>query len=347
MDLLKSAIASTKKEKSQILANVSNGKKWYRKGDEEAERERKYREEMENERQEREQKKRKFIEEEKSSQNESTMQKKKKIKRDQEEEEDREVQIPKAEVMKTLRSLGQPITLFAETEELRIKRLRSIQANEGEIAKGQQNVFAQALKEREQELLKKSYENKAHENTDNIAEKKILEPKPGDEKLPSPPKNVSEFEYVRYILKRLLKEWEEYLEHQTELEKQSFQGKHAATICKQTKSFLKPLMIQLQKKTLPRDISTPLKDICVALAEREYVKAHDLYLQLSIGNAPWPMGVTNVGIHARSARERIGTDQIAHVLNDEEQRKYIQSVKRLMTFCQTKYPTDPSKMVSM
>lgn len=43
-------------------------------------------------------------------------------------------------------------------------------------------------------------------------------------------------------------------------------------------------------------------------------------------------------IHERSAREKISSSQVAHVLNDEASRKWIQSVKRLMTFAQTKYP---------
>lgn len=64
-------------------------------------------------------------------------------------------------------------------------------------------------------------------------------------------------------------------------------------------------------------------------------------------------------IHERSAREKISTDQVAHVLNDEVSRKYIQSLKRsiasnptnfisqglidlsrLLTFSQTKYPPE-------
>ena len=36
------------------------------------------------------------------------------------------------------------------------------------------------------------------------------------------------------------------------------------------------------------------------------------------------IGVTMVGIHARTGREKIFSQQIAHVLNDETQRKYIQ-----------------------
>ena len=43
-------------------------------------------------------------------------------------------------------------------------------------------------------------------------------------------------------------------------------------------------------------------------------------------------------IHERSAREKIFASQVAHVLNDETSRKWIQSVKRLMTFAQSKYP---------
>ena len=54
------------------------------------------------------------------------------------------------------------------------------------------------------------------------------------------------------------------------------------------------------------------------------IQANDAYLSMAIGNAPWPIGVTMVGIHARTGREKIFSQQIAHVLNDETQRKYIQ-----------------------
>ena len=41
---------------------------------------------------------------------------------------------------------------------------------------------------------------------------------------------------------------------------------------------------------------------------------------------------TNYSIHERSAREKISADQVAHVLNDEVSRKYIQSLKRCVAF---------------
>lgn len=57
------------------------------------------------------------------------------------------------------------------------------------------------------------------------------------------------------------------------------------------------------------------------------LQANDAYLQMAIGNAPWPIGVTMVGIHARTGREKIFSKHVAHVLNDETQRKYIQVSK--------------------
>jgi len=58
------------------------------------------------------------------------------------------------------------------------------------------------------------------------------------------------------------------------------------------------------------------------------------------------MGVTMVGIHERTGRSKISSSQIAHILNDETQRKYIQAIKRLITVSQKSYPSiDRSKMV--
>jgi pre-mRNA-splicing factor 18 len=79
--------------------------------------------------------------------------------------------------------------------------------------------------------------------------------------------------------------------------------------------------------------------------KRDYLAAMDQYIKLAIGNAPWPIGVTMVGIHERSAREKIYTNTMAHIMNDETTRKYLQSVKRLMTLCQRRYPANPSKSV--
>lgn len=35
---------------------------------------------------------------------------------------------------------------------------------------------------------------------------------------------------------------------------------------------------------------------------------------MAIGNAPWPIGVTMVGIHARTGREKIFAQHVARIL---------------------------------
>ena len=68
---------------------------------------------------------------------------------------------------------------------------------------------------------------------------------------------------------------------------------------------------------------------------------------LCVGTNPWPIGVTSVGIHERSSREKIShvMNGAAHIMNDEATRKYLSAVKRLLTFVQRAYPTDPSRCV--
>jgi len=78
----------------------------------------------------------------------------------------------------------------------------------------------------------------------------------------------------------------------------------------------------------------------------DFVKANDAYILTAIGNAAWPIGVTSVGIHGRSAHDKMQTGQVAHVMNNEMARKYLQSVKRLIRFEQNRRDVAPSKMVN-
>lgn len=51
--------------------------------------------------------------------------------------------------------------------------------------------------------------------------------------------------------------------------------------------------------------------IFLELINRNYIKANEYFLEMAIGNAPWPIGATMVGIHARPGRERISSKKIA------------------------------------
>ena len=148
-------------------------------------------------------------------------------------------------------------------------------------------------------------------------------------------------EFLRFVSG----EWAKDLNERHLDEKTTLQGKLKSGQYEQTQSYLKPLFRKLRSVSLTRDILNALACIVKHMMDREYVRANDKYLQMAIGNAPWPIGVTNPGIHARTGREKISTSLVAHVLNDETQRKYIQALKRLMTYCQRRFTADPSKCV--
>lgn len=94
-------------------------------------------------------------------------------------------------------------------------------------------------------------------------------------------------------------------------------------IFKQCVENLKPLMKALRKENLNNEILDALFVLVKYCTLKEYVRANDIYMALCIGNSPWPIGVTMVGIHERSARTKIFASQVTHILNDETQRKYL------------------------
>jgi len=258
--------------------------------------------------------------------------------------------IPQADVVRRLRERGEPVRLFGESDRDRSIRLRQIEVLEPEINKGLRNDFKAALDKIEQEHLDEMTRQMEKDSSDqsvNVTEQddgqtwddiKTMAGKLGQNK-------DKDQETILIALKFLLNVWAKRLNSRPENEKRSAQGKQQSAIYSQTSDYLKPLFKQLKRKSTQPDIRDALARIVQHLLQREYVKANDSYLQMAIGNAPWPLGVTNVGIHQRTGREKIFAKYVAHVLNDETQRKYIQGLKRLMTFCQQVYPNEPSKCV--
>ncbi|GAA5908620.1 mRNA splicing protein PRP18 [Sporobolomyces salmoneus] len=274
------------------------------------------------------------------------------------------------EAIRRLRKIGQPIRLFAETDKERRLRLRALELIE-ERTEGQRNDFARAMEGQELGIEREKEKNKNGESssqkkqdkkgkgaagttttpaTETEAEKEeSREPKPKDEEVlvdlelvKTNPHKV--YPQIYHALKRVLKEWEQSLADRPESVKRSTQGKVAAATQSTSAEYLKPLFKQLRKRDLAADVLLAIAEITFYMQTREYLRANDAYLRLSIGNAPWPIGVTMVGIHERSGREKIFSSNVAHALNDETSRKYIQSLKRLLTFAQAiRPPADVSQ----
>ena len=68
---------------------------------------------------------------------------------------------------------------------------------------------------------------------------------------------------------------------------------------------------------------------------REYIQANDKYIDLSIGNAPWPLGVAMLSITVKR-----NSPKVSHVLNEESTRKWMQVIKRLISVSQELYPSE-------
>lgn len=116
------------------------------------------------------------------------------------------------------------------------------------------------------------------------------------------------FNLISLFLKALLHEQKQLA---SETKKNPDTPASLPEIHKQCKEHLKPFFKLLKKQSLPDDILSSLASICSLMQKREYVAANDVYLKLAIGNAPWPIGVTAVGIHERSAQEKIKSNQVA------------------------------------
>lgn len=241
--------------------------------------------------------------------------------------------VPTQEVIRRLRVLNQPITLFGEDDDARLDRLKRVLKEgclelDSDMTEGQTNDFLRDVVE-----LKKRQKS-------GMTKRKRSE-EGGDDDLKRMRSNFTELcneDKIIAFFKSLLCEWEQELNENPD--DAQTQGK--ANQCGRD---LYPLFKYCREKVLPQDMCRALGVMVDCCMRRDYLAAADQYIKLAIGNAAWPIGVTMVGIHERSAREKISTTSVAHIMNNETTRKYLQSIKRLMTFCQRRYPTIPSKSV--
>lgn len=265
------------------------------------------------------------------------------------------------EVLTRLRSMGLPIRLFAETESERLERLekamddqKHIKADQTELDEfrlgqghGIRNPFIGRKKESEEATEIASVPTPSKAEAAPSPRKGVNEPSEAakidtahDEDDDDPHKRIYRF------FKGLLRQWEEELASRPEAVKRTAAGKNETKTLKQCKDYIRPLFKLCKTRRLEPSLMGHIIKIVDYCEAGEFVKAHDSYIDMAIGRAAWPIGVTMVGIHARSGRAKIESANVAHVMNSELQRKYLTSVKRLMSYCQKKREdVAPSKKV--
>ncbi|KAI5302789.1 mRNA splicing protein prp18 [Ascosphaera pollenicola] len=228
------------------------------------------------------------------------------------------------ELVERLREMKEPARLFGETHKGRILRYKRLKA-----------AKSKALAEAKAKLSKGPIPT-------------TLELVPEIEmKVPDkPPKDP---EARKYLFRQLvswftlvLTEWEIAMSKRDEATKETRQGKMAYNAMVQSRENMRPLFKKFERGELEESILEPVVEIVKDAQERRYVDANDAYLRLSIGKAAWPIGVTMVGIHERSAREKLseGGNGQAHIMSDEVTRKFLQSIKRCLSFAQVRWPPE-------
>jgi pre-mRNA-splicing factor 18 len=230
---------------------------------------------------------------------------------------DGEQDIEEVELAGKLRELGQPRRLFGETHAQTLRRYRKLV---------------------EARLAPKMHDGPIPTILEPVEEK--------DMKVPL--KSPKDAEGKKYVFRQLasyftmlLTEWEIAMARRPQEVKESYTGKLAHKAMTEARSNLIPFFRKMEKADIEDTVLDGVLEIVHAAQERRYVDANDGYLRLSIGKAAWPIGVTMVGIHERSAREKLHeSDNTAHIMSDETTRKYLQGIKRCLSFAQTRWPPD-------
>ncbi|GJN78115.1 potassium channel regulatory factor [Purpureocillium lilacinum] len=216
--------------------------------------------------------------------------------------------IPDEELLDKLREIGHPARLFAETHAARLRRYRKLTTvvTNGPIPTTLQLVEAKDMK----------------------VDGSVPQDKEGRKWL---------FRQLASYFTMVLTEYQRAMEEEKQ---ETTASKTAYSAMVQTRENMKPLFRKFEAGDLDDSLIEPIVEIVKALQERRYVDANNGYLRLSIGKAAWPIGVTMVGIHERSAREKLHDGAKGHVMGDEVTRKFLQSIKRCLTFSQVRWPPE-------
>ena len=230
----------------------------------------------------------------------------------------------KDELREALRKLGVPIILFGETHAQRLRRYRQTAA-----------AAAAALTSAEAAKLP------VPTTLVPVPEKDMKVPAVGD--IPRDTKGLQYlYRQLASYFNLVFREWELALQETAAKMKETGESdasRGARYIMEQSRSAIRPLFRRLENGSLDNDKILPaIVEIAHAAQERRYVDANDAYLRLSIGKAAWPIGVIMVGIHERSAREKLHGGDKGGVMTDDVTRKYVQSIKRCLTFAQVRWP---------
>jgi pre-mRNA-splicing factor 18 len=258
------------------------------------------------------------------------------------------MQLDLAEILRRLRFRGEPVTLFGEEGDARVRRL-----HQHEVLKpvDYEEITSETHDEYGRHLGKGVEDDRTRRLLVGKDEDVIQYSRPIDETLDYTTHELHAREdVIAFVVRKLLFNWGADVSQMSDDEKRTMSGRNMLKNYKDCRGQLQPLLKKLQARKVDADEVDKLYGIVSLLQLRKYADANQVYLLLAIGNQAWPMGVTMVGIHERAARARIAESSSggvagARIMQDETHRKYLHGFKRLMTQCQERYPSaDPDQV---
>lgn len=225
--------------------------------------------------------------------------------------------ISNEEATKRLRQKGEPIRLFGETDKDRRQRLRTLEIleehdvrahnghNDGKrfLQASEREVVIEQIEKQATVRAPREPSSAADEREESVSSSKRV---PASQREGIGMHTVMDlklmwtdtarvYPILYYTLKGLLSDWETVLAQRPEDVRLSESGRQYASLHAQTASYIKPLFKALRRRSLEPDVLLRIAEIVHYMQQREYRKANDSYLQLSIGNAPWPIGIIMAG----------------------------------------------------
>ncbi|KAK8444382.1 hypothetical protein SEVIR_9G126100v4 [Setaria viridis] len=163
--------------------------------------------------------------------------------------------LPRDEVIRRLRVLRQPATLFGEDDAARLRRLNDVledptalaDVDADEIGEGQTNDFLrdiQALRVKAAAATKPKAGAEAQRREGDGEEREV------------PFEELCDEDKIAAFFRRLMGEWSQEMDEMPEAERRTAKGKAAVATCKQCARYLDPLFKQCKKKVWTMDVPT-------------------------------------------------------------------------------------------
>ena len=269
------------------------------------------------------------------------------------------LQITQAEVVARLRNIAEPARLFAETFSQQCERLRAAErriAEQGSTGsrpsilnhQSRDRVYWDGFEEEaeglesveeiygDSEWLRDAREWDEYEERGEIYRKHKLHPL----KLEAQALGyMTKVAFVHRWCSEMLLLWQEDMSDLAATDRKVLLDQQKKL--KETKQALKGLLQLLKQREIREEVPTGFFLVARLCQIRSYIKAHDHYLSLSSGKTQWITEKPDT----RHRGGLITSTPHIETISEGTYHLYTQSFKRLMTLCQRKYPTSPSKSV--